>query len=1094
MAVDEVLLAAAARRAAPVLRLYEWQGAWLSIGYAQRFDAPAAARCRDADVQVLRRVTGGRAVLHGADLTYGVAAAATALPAGLDSSYRLLSDAILAALRELGVDADRAARAAAVAPDAGVRLLRAARHRRDLCRRSQARRQRPAARWRRSAAARLDPAARRSARRGGRCRPRSRRDEPRGTGRAAGRRARAGLIRGAARRARPSAGRPLRDLHTRCGRAARSPKRRRANWSAIPSAAAWRARSRLKSTVPKPDRHARGRCLERPPARSPRARTLRGLLATINKRKLLESAQKNLQKGAVDKALKDYEALLGADPRDANVRLKVGDLKLRLGKIRRRDRRVPEGRRSVHARRLRRQGRRDLQAGLEARSEALRRLHPAGGSLPAARPQLRGDGGAADRGGGVPARRPQARGARSAAPHGRPRRDQHGESPEGRRVAAARGPQRRKPSSNSAKRRPNSTGRAIRESRATVLQRIVELAPDRIEPCEALVMVWFEHDQARRAEPFARKLVEIDPERAESLEVLAQILETTGDHPGAIDFFRKAADRVDRTGHGRPRARDPAAPHPERTVRLRWHHRSARNRSRSPAAPVPTRRSARWGSASKRCRSTTSSRSSTTRSVSKSRSLRRRRPSRSRGRCRSAPSPSRTPAPVAKAATAPAPATAPPQPKPTPIAPAPAAPVAETVVREVPTPAAVAPAPVAAARRGAGIGCGSRAAGRRSGRLSALRQARPRRGESRGSARGATRPRGRARAAGRGARRWRGRPARGRSLDAGRPRRARRGRCDPCGSRCARGSRQSTRPRPPRCRRPLRRRPRMRLPPWLSDPPAPVEIDAGDDASPDAASADGADADIDTSATPATNCRSTPTQARSTIDIDAIAFGDDDAVETDVAARRANPSRSNRRRPPRSPNEASVAARGRRRQPMPGDRRRDGDRDRRHRVRAAAGRGGADVPDADAPSVEPTLDASEPPEENDPAGRRGSARRLRVRRDPRRKRRGRRRSGATGRREHGIRQAAEPERDLAAELAVEAERGRRRPSPKRRRRSRPRRPLRSNPRLRPRSSPKRARRSKRQRRTPCPKTPRESARRSRSPPRRPVDSPARRRP
>ncbi len=55
-------------------------------------------------------------------------------------------------------------------------------------------------------------------------------------------------------------------------------------------------------------------------------------MAAINKRKLLESAQKNLQKGAVDKALKDYQTLLDADPRDANVRLKVGDLKLRLGK------------------------------------------------------------------------------------------------------------------------------------------------------------------------------------------------------------------------------------------------------------------------------------------------------------------------------------------------------------------------------------------------------------------------------------------------------------------------------------------------------------------------------------------------------------------------------------------------------------------------------------------------------------------------------------------------------------------------------------------------------------------------------------------
>ncbi|MEN8183472.1 MAG: hypothetical protein ABFS46_13155, partial [Myxococcota bacterium] len=51
----------------------------------------------------------------------------------------------------------------------------------------------------------------------------------------------------------------------------------------------------------------------------------------INKRKLLQSAQKHLQKGALDKALNDYQALLEADRRDTNVRLKVGDLHLRRG-------------------------------------------------------------------------------------------------------------------------------------------------------------------------------------------------------------------------------------------------------------------------------------------------------------------------------------------------------------------------------------------------------------------------------------------------------------------------------------------------------------------------------------------------------------------------------------------------------------------------------------------------------------------------------------------------------------------------------------------------------------------------------------------
>jgi lipoate-protein ligase A len=117
MAVDEILLAAATQGAAPVLRLYEWQGSWLSLGYAQPFALASTAACRDAGVQALRRVTGGRAVLHGADLTYAVAAPASALPAGLDASYRLLSDTILAALRELGVCAERAPSAAAIAPE-----------------------------------------------------------------------------------------------------------------------------------------------------------------------------------------------------------------------------------------------------------------------------------------------------------------------------------------------------------------------------------------------------------------------------------------------------------------------------------------------------------------------------------------------------------------------------------------------------------------------------------------------------------------------------------------------------------------------------------------------------------------------------------------------------------------------------------------------------------------------------------------------------------------------------------------------------------------------------------------------------------------
>ena len=56
-----------------------------------------------------------------------------------------------------------------------------------------------------------------------------------------------------------------------------------------------------------------------------------GELLSVNKRKIQANAQKYLQKGQLDKALKEYATLVELDPRDANSRLKLGDLYLRQG-------------------------------------------------------------------------------------------------------------------------------------------------------------------------------------------------------------------------------------------------------------------------------------------------------------------------------------------------------------------------------------------------------------------------------------------------------------------------------------------------------------------------------------------------------------------------------------------------------------------------------------------------------------------------------------------------------------------------------------------------------------------------------------------
>src|SRR5438067_11175585 len=80
MAVDEVLLdGVAAGTAPPTLRFYEWTPACLSLGYLQPFDVVDRDGCLALGVEVVRRPTGGRALLHDRVLTYSVALRASVL-------------------------------------------------------------------------------------------------------------------------------------------------------------------------------------------------------------------------------------------------------------------------------------------------------------------------------------------------------------------------------------------------------------------------------------------------------------------------------------------------------------------------------------------------------------------------------------------------------------------------------------------------------------------------------------------------------------------------------------------------------------------------------------------------------------------------------------------------------------------------------------------------------------------------------------------------------------------------------------------------------------------------------------------------------
>ncbi len=106
MAIDEAISRAVqANLVPPTLRFFGWQPACLSLGQAQPGGDVDQAACRAAGVDVVRRPTGGRAILHTDELTYSVIAPEREprVAGSLVESYRRLSEGLLAGLLSMGV-------------------------------------------------------------------------------------------------------------------------------------------------------------------------------------------------------------------------------------------------------------------------------------------------------------------------------------------------------------------------------------------------------------------------------------------------------------------------------------------------------------------------------------------------------------------------------------------------------------------------------------------------------------------------------------------------------------------------------------------------------------------------------------------------------------------------------------------------------------------------------------------------------------------------------------------------------------------------------------------------------------------------------
>jgi lipoate-protein ligase A len=110
MAVDEAIAGAVGAGLVPAtLRLYAWKAPTVSLGYLQKTPGGVdLAACREQGIAVVRRVTGGRAVLHAAELTYSVA---VPLEGGWRSlsvgeTFALFCRGLIAGLAHLGVAAE----------------------------------------------------------------------------------------------------------------------------------------------------------------------------------------------------------------------------------------------------------------------------------------------------------------------------------------------------------------------------------------------------------------------------------------------------------------------------------------------------------------------------------------------------------------------------------------------------------------------------------------------------------------------------------------------------------------------------------------------------------------------------------------------------------------------------------------------------------------------------------------------------------------------------------------------------------------------------------------------------------------------------
>lgn len=92
----------------PIFRLYGWEPACVSLGRNQKDDFLDYELLKSKNIDVVRRLTGGRALLHDNEITYSFICPESFLQNGshIVSSYKEISQILIDKLKKLGIDLD----------------------------------------------------------------------------------------------------------------------------------------------------------------------------------------------------------------------------------------------------------------------------------------------------------------------------------------------------------------------------------------------------------------------------------------------------------------------------------------------------------------------------------------------------------------------------------------------------------------------------------------------------------------------------------------------------------------------------------------------------------------------------------------------------------------------------------------------------------------------------------------------------------------------------------------------------------------------------------------------------------------------------